>query len=127
MAKATAPGADAEEHVRKQALVVSEARGKGGDILRQLLEILAKLSLASSTELRDACGVNCITLLILADQAATQAGRRARQNYHAEIQRRKQAGEDLAFSGPPLPLVQVWRSMIQAMDSDPQCPAECRK
>ncbi|CAK0825716.1 unnamed protein product [Prorocentrum cordatum] len=71
--KATARGTDAEENARQQAPVVSEALGKVGDILRQLAEIPAKLSLANSAELRDACGVIYTICLIMSDQPSTQA------------------------------------------------------
>ncbi|CAK0880863.1 unnamed protein product [Prorocentrum cordatum] len=122
MAKVTK---SADDRVDKKSKVVAAARSKGGDILRQLVAILVKLSLANSAELRDVCGVVYITFLIKSDQPSMKAARDAGQSYHAEVQRRKQASEDLSTLGPPY--VQVWSALIQAIGKDSTCSDEVRK
>ena len=112
--------AGAEEPKSKAQTVVDQAkdkaasktdkRGGGGgaddkDILRALVEILAKLVLTNSADIRELCGAMFLTYLAAGDFGPGVAMLEAGVNYDGkakELKKQKEQAEDAGEEGPDL-------------------------
>ena len=122
--QSSAAAADGRGVKRRQEELVANARdgtrrGGGGSLQRELVEVLAKLSLSNAQELRDLTSMSYFTVLTPASAGIAIAMADAGRTYHDRTVAIKQgdAGQQrdqqLAALGPPH--LHIWAAVVKYM------------